>query len=388
VVVAVALIAVSGAFVAWARVRLNPDRLWNEAQAALGSGNLRAAESDLAWIRRIRAPTTHDRFLEAQVAIAQGRTDRALDALGHVPTGDPLEAQASLLAGRLERERKRLRLAEAYFRRALAADPGLVDAHKELIYILGFQARRREVDDEFRALSRLTHLTHHDLFTWALTHFTEWRSDIANDLTAFVEADPDDRNSRLALADVLSGQAGSLAALEQVLAGIPESDPDAMAARARGLLMSGRLEDAEAVLARGPAEHPGLDRLRGKLAILRHDTGAAVAYYRSALSPEPFDRVSNFDLGQALVLNGDRAAAEPFLARARRLDLVYELVNRVRNPDRENQTPDLCKLAAACEAAGLTEEALHWYRLAIDRDPLDGVAQQGFQRVKRGKPRP
>ena len=48
----------------------------------------------------------------------------------------------------------------------LALEPGLIEAHKELVYILGIQSRRREVDAEFHVLARLTPLSHHDLFTW------------------------------------------------------------------------------------------------------------------------------------------------------------------------------------------------------------------------------
>ena len=46
---------------------------------------------------------------------------------------------------------------------------------------------------------------HHDLFTWALTHFTQWSPDIVQDLDGFIAADPGDRLSRLAVAELLAG---------------------------------------------------------------------------------------------------------------------------------------------------------------------------------------
>ena len=79
---------------------------------------------------------------------------------------------------------------------------------------------------------------------------------------------------------------------------------------------------------------------------------------------------------------GDKAAAEPFLARARRLDELYKLVIRVRSPEQENRPPDLLQFANACEEAGLVEEARHWYELAISRDPLDAKAQAGLYRLR------
>ena len=129
-------------------------------------------------------------MLEAQLATAEGRFDDALATIDRIPDDHAIAAQAHLLAGRIERQRRRIRKAEAAFRRALAIKPGLIEAHKELIYILGIQSRRREVDAEFRMLARLTTLTHHDLFTWALTHFTQWNPDIVQDLDGFIQADP------------------------------------------------------------------------------------------------------------------------------------------------------------------------------------------------------
>ena len=82
------------------------------------------------------------------------------------------------------------------------------------------------------------------------------------------------------------------------------------------------------------------------------------------------------------MLTGDKSAAESYLARARSLDAVYDLLHRVRQPDRENQAPDLNQFGRACESAGLLIEARGWYLLAIDRDPLNAEAQHALQRVR------
>jgi tetratricopeptide (TPR) repeat protein len=150
---------------AWAGRRADPELLWDEAQAALQAGKPAVAEAKLARIRGLREPTRFDWMLTAQIALANGLAGQALAALGHIPEGDPLAGQALLLAGRIERQRNRMRAAEAAFRRAIAGDSRSIEAHKELIYLLGMQLRRREVDAEFKALSRLTTLSHHDLFT-------------------------------------------------------------------------------------------------------------------------------------------------------------------------------------------------------------------------------
>jgi tetratricopeptide (TPR) repeat protein len=360
----------------------DPDRLWVEAENAFRAGRRREARDTLRAIERLRPRKAVDWLLEAQLASADGRTDDALAAIGQVPKGDPMFGQAELMAGRLERERNRLRAAESHFRKALEFEPRIVEAHKELIYIYGVQSRRRDADAEFRALARLTRLTHHDLFTWALTHFTSWNPDVARDLQAFVDADPGDRQSRLALADILLDQQGQGERVLKILDVLPPGDPEALALRVGLALHQGRLDDARALLERGPKDHPGLSRFRGRLALAANDPATAVEHFKAALSFEPYDRVSTFEFGQALALKGDKAAAEPLLARARRLNDLYNLVVRVRSPDRENLPPDLVKLGAACEASGLVEEANHWYTLAVTRDPLDVKAQQGLYRFK------
>src|SRR5262249_28348927 len=99
---------------------------------------------------------------------------------------------------------------------------------------------------------------------------------------------------------------------------------------------------------------------------------------------EPYDRVSLAELGKALALVGDESASSGYLARARRLDEVYNLINRVSTPNRENQPPDLTELGRACEAAGLRDEARGWYMLAISRQPTDWQAQQALRRLRDG----
>jgi hypothetical protein len=70
------------------------------------------------------------------------------------------------------------------------------------------------------------------------------------------------------------------------------------------------------------------------------------------------------------------------LTRVKRLDDVYNLVNRVSKPNQENEAPDLGRLGRACEAAGLLDEARGWFALAIARDPLDSDSQKALRRLR------
>jgi tetratricopeptide (TPR) repeat protein len=383
---AIAVPAFLGAAAAWRTwSRPDPDRVWREAEADLRAGRWVRARAGLHQLERLRAATPEDWLLRAQVANAAGDDDAALAALGHVPEDHPLAAQAAFIAGRIERSHHRIRRAEAAYRQALARDPGLIPAHKELIYILGMQLRRREVDAEFQALARLTPLTHHDLYTWGLTHFIVWGPDIAEDLEAFIRADPDDRYSRLALATLLVDQPGMATQAERALEPLPRDDLDAMALRVELKLNQGRVDEALAMLRTAPERNAHLARLRGRVALMRGDHAAAIRQFQEALSDEPYDRVSSAELGKALRLGGDPSAAAGYLARAQGLDEVYNRITRISRPDRANQPSDLLQLGRACEAAGLRDEARGWYSLAIDRNPLDAEAQQALYRLGAGR---
>jgi tetratricopeptide (TPR) repeat protein len=361
----------------------DPDKLWAQAERAFLSGRWDEARAILREIGQLRPKTALDWTLEAQLQSAQKRNLAALAALSHVSDDHPIAPQAHLLAGRLHRQLRCVRKAEAEFRRALELKPGLIEAHKELIYVLGIQSRRREVDAGFHALAQLTELSHHDLFTWALTHFTHWNPDIVQDLDSFIKADPDDRLSRLAVVELLLDRPGDEvdSYVEKTLEPLPLDDPDALALRITFAFNRGRYDEAERLLAKAPEQHPRIARIRGEMALRRHDVDGAIKNFQAALSDEPYDRVSPMHLAQALQLKGETAAAQIHLDRVQRLNKVYSLIIRVRSPQKENQLSDLAELGSTCEEAGLIDEARGWYKLAITMSPLDANAQRALARL-------
>jgi tetratricopeptide (TPR) repeat protein len=379
----IAALAVTATGAAWRGLKpVMPDDVWRKAELDLRAGRWASARAGLDRLARLRRPTPEDWMLRAQLASALALHDQSLDALAHIGDTHSLAAQARLMAGRIERQRHRLRYAEAAFRRAIELQPRMVEAHKELIYLFGMQLRRHEIDAEFKALGRLTPLSHHDLFTWGLTHFADWGPDVAGDLESFIAADPIDRQSRLALAELLLDAPDAESQVERALEPLPPSDLEATALLIELRLNHGRIDLAMAMLESVKASHPSIARIRGRVALLRGDRGAAIAAFKGALSNEPYDRVSLSELGKALTLQGDISAAREYLARAKRLDDVYNLINRVSRSDQENQRHDLTRLGRACEAAGLSEEARGWYMLAISRQPLDTEAQQALRRLR------
>jgi tetratricopeptide (TPR) repeat protein len=368
-----------GAWGAWSRSVANPARIRQQTEADLRAGRYEHAAAALA---RLRSLTPRDYVLKAQVAKALRRPDQALAELARIPDDDPAAPGARLLAGQIELQRDRVRWAAAELSAALALDPTLVQAHRQLIYIDGILLRRPELNEHFQALARLAPLTFHELFSWCLTRNTVWEPyERAGVLRRFVAADPDDRWSRVALAETLR-QIGRRDEATKLLAVVPQSDPDARAVRARIALDGSDDRAAEAILAEGPADHPELARVRGQFALAHHDAPAAVRHFRAAYSALPDDRDTVFGLGTALAMVGDHAAAARYLRDSKAYDTLGALLNRAADPANRNDAALLRALGVACEAVHRLPEARAWYNLAVQTDPLDEEAQKALYRLR------
>jgi predicted Zn-dependent protease len=368
-----------GAWGAWSRIGANPARIRQESEADLRAGRYERAAAALA---SLSDPTPRDHLLKAQAAKALRRPNQALADLARVPDGDPSAPEARLLAGQIEIQQDRVRRAADALAAALALDPTLVQARRQLIYINGILLRRRALNEHFQALARLAPLTFHEVFGWCLTRSTVWEPhERARVLKRYVAADPDDRWSRTALAETLR-RIGRRDEAADVLALLPGSDPDARVVRARIALDQGDDRQAELILAGGPTDHVELAQLRGQLALAHHDAPAAVRHFRAAYGALPDNRDTVFGLGSALALAGDHAAAAPFLRDAKSYDTLAALLNRAANPANQNDPALLRALGAACESVHRLLEARAWYNLAFQADSLDEEARKALYRLR------
>lgn len=374
---ALALLLLVGGGWFWLR-KADPDAVWNAAEASLQLGQIDDAEAAVKRLARLRDPTPLDWMLRGQVHLAKGRREETLEALAHVPDGHWMAPQARLMAGRTERQRHRVRFAEHFFREAVRLDPGLVAAHKELIYIYGYQLRREKLAAEFQTLEEITELTFDNVFHWCLLRSALWDPDTAVDeLELFIKTDPDDRWSRLALADNYRRMT-RLDEAEAVLAPLPESDVQARVVRVL-LAMDRNQEDrAEKLLNEGPEDDPRLAQLKGRLALARRDGPTAVRCFRTAYAGLPDDRDALFGLINALTLIGDNKAAEPLREVMKRHEALNTLIQKASTTGQSKNAPLLRDLGAACAALGRIPEARAWYKVAIALDPLDTKAQQAL----------
>ncbi len=84
----------------------------------------------------------------------------------------------------------------------MTLDANLVQPHRELAYIYALQRRREPCDAQFRELAQLIVLDYKMAFAWGQNQYDIFDPNEAIEaLVPIVAADPDDRWSRLALAN-------------------------------------------------------------------------------------------------------------------------------------------------------------------------------------------
>jgi tetratricopeptide (TPR) repeat protein len=346
------------------------------------AGHYDRVEVALERLSRFRKPTPLERFLRARLAMVRNQPDLALADLARVPDDHYLGPQARLLSGQLELGWDRARVAKGFFQAALRLDSGLIPAHRQLIYIYGMQLRRAEFNAEFLALSERTELTADSVFYWCMPRSILWdQGEAVATLARFVAADPADRWSRLALADNYR-MIGLHADAESALTALPREDIEAIVIRVRTALDLQEQDRAERLLSFGRIDDPMLARLRGRLALSRHDARLALHHFRIAHTADPEDHETIFGLLSALAMIGESEAALPFRESARNLEHLNTLIQRAAAPRALRDPGLLRQLGAAFLAIDRDAEARAWYALAIAEDPLDSESQQALFRLR------
>ena len=383
VAIVTGVLLTTAALLSWSRRPPDPERWFREARAELDAGHPDRAEKAIRELERLRPPTPFDRLLRAQVDEAQDRPEAGLANLAAIDDAHPLAPVARLLAGQIEVRRHRLRAAEAQFLRTVTLEPKAIQAHRELTYLYNIQQRQADLDRELHALSELDSLSFERLVHWGKTRNTVWKPDRdCDELAKFVAADPDDRRSRLALAEGLRRLSRWDEAVA-ALASLPDSDPDARARRALIALDRDDREEFDRLVTGGAMDNALMAQLRGKLALKDGRFAEAVTDLRLAYQTDPTDRSVLQSLGAALRGTGDDSAAEPFFAAARRFDAITPLISRASTRAGETDPALPAQLGAACEAAGRLFEARAWYKLALANDPLNGGVQKAVFRLGR-----
>ncbi len=359
----------------------NPDEIWQKAQQSFRQRRYEQVAVDLAQLSQLRAPTPLDWFLRAQLAAIKDQLEDALADLAHVPDAHPIAAEGHLIAGPIERRRDRVRFAERAFLDAVRLDPSMALAHRELIRIYGIQVRRAEFNREFQVLQGLTTLSFDDVYHWTSVRNNLWEpEDVAEDLFRFVEADPLDRWSRLALADIFRRMGRSPQSL-LTLNVLPQDDPEAMAIRVQIALDHEDGKEADRLLEAGPVDNPTLARLRGRKALAIRDAPGALRNFRIAYAADPDDSETLNGLRVAYWLSGNEKEAKFFKETAANLARLNTLLQRGHASGAKTDVNLMRDFGVTCAALHRDSEARAWLGLAIAGNPLDSEAQKALFRL-------
>ena len=389
-IAAIALVGagvLQGWIAARGRTELSPEALEFQVHQALQSQQWSTARSLLDQLSPTRAASANVAILRAELEGSQGQTAAAVATLAGIPESDPLAARSRLLIGQIEKGRHQSRKSEAAFLDAVRLDPLLGQARRELALLYGMQGRRAELTTQFEALAKLDSMDMNGVFLWTNSNEDIVYS-IANRpiLERFVAADPADRWSRLALAEVLmrTEEAEDAEQAKEILKPLPESDVEALGIRVRIALKRSRIDEARAMLARQPAEHPVLCRLRGQLAIKDRESSKAVEQLQIARRLDPTNREVALALATVYRLLGDAKQEQTYRELANQLRTLDDLIReQFQNFVEGKKDPTMPRrLGAACEAVGRLDVARAWYELAIGLDPLDAVVQKALHGLK------
>ena len=368
--------------VPWSLRRPDPEKVFDEARAEARAGRYAHATTLVDALARLRPPLPCDKLLKAQIAGGLNQTDIAVKALNAIPDDDPLGEVARLSQGQLEARRGRLRRAEDAFTKTIARWPRNTQARKELVYIYSIQHQLNKLDEQLTALEHLGALDQTHLLHWCRVRHDRWsaRADL-DALRRYVAADPDDRHSRLSLADALVRIARYDDA-ETVLKACDPADVDALVVRVHIAEARDDLPTLDRLLAEVPVEHAELARVRGRLALHRGDPSAALEQFQIARKLDPFDRAASSGLATALTMLDRAVEAQPMKEEVRRFDQLGALIAKVSASSGQVDSTLARELGIAFEELGRIAEARAWLKQAIASDPLNREAHKALFRVE------
>jgi tetratricopeptide (TPR) repeat protein len=326
-------------------------------------------------------------MLKAEARIQLGRHDEALADLSRIADTDPSAPRARLVAGQVELwRRNRARPAERALLAALALDPGLIDARRDLSKLYDIQGRNAERDAQFRTIAESSALSLNELLSWCRTKRPDGETrEIVALLERFLAADPADERSRVALARQLQ-RLGRLDEAEEILAGMPELSADVVSIRLRIAAERGDRQRRDELLAMAPDRSAEVNRIRGAFALMDRDGATALRLFQQARELEPSDRETLLGLGQACRLVKDDAGAATWLGRIGQMDALEALVQRAVTGRNQRDVTLLHRIATACEAAGRPDLAIAWHGHVLGVDPLYTPSQQALFRLRRTSP--
>ena len=313
----------------------------------------------------------------------RGALADALEVIGTPPDSGDGAALARLLLGRIELERDHARQAERLLLESLEIDADQIAPRRQLLDLYVLEERRAAVDRMLTTLEPLTALTYDEMALWSIgRRLDDSAPDAVLKLEAILQADPEDINARVALANRLRSL-GKLAAAEHALAPMPYEDPRAAVARAAIEFDRGRLDAAEQALRHAARDDPEAMRLHGRLGLSRRHAVEASAGFERALKVHPDDVEALVGLSQAQRMAHAADAALETTARLSKIESLLALVSVGRTPSRRDDPATLVEIARRMDDLGRPRIARGWYRMALKQAASSAEIQHALFRLDR-----
>lgn len=368
--------------------------LVRQAERALAQNDFATTSRLLEQVLTPLPDRTDARLIRARLKAAQAQWEAALVDFRAIPDQCPEGANARYYEGIVRLELNRARAAEGAWLRAHELNPAFPGPLEELANLYALQLRAEETRAALRAELQLRPWTLSDLLLFVTGGATAMQEGLRETtLKACAAADPDDLESAIALARLsLAMEQGPAA--DKLLQGQWErrpAEPRLAALLAEARLAQNDRAGAAAVLetVNSAAGDALLWLSRGRFALEAGDRQLAVAAYREAVRLAPDLLTANYRLGQVLEQSGNRAEAQRYLDRARRLG---ELINHAwiiktlpstdfgRLPELLTTIGDRLFDLERGDEAGLV------YARALELDPAHRAARAGYDRVAQQPP--
>ncbi len=350
--------------------RPSVDSLLERAMQARVSKNLKLArEYATSAVARDPQSAAAQRIL-GLISSDLGLQDEALSAFDNASKSDSPEAvSASLLAGRIALQQGDAKLAEHYWLRCLQLNPVHVDASSELGYLLGVEGRGWEMQQLLLTVVRSGQPTAHHM---VLLGASEPVVKDAKLVARCLERRPEylNINAGEARYDLFEGRTEQALALLEKICQTPDATAEAESRRGWAILelQPDRFSEWwQTTINKGLTNHPEIWAARGSWAIRQKNLLLAASCFAKSVRLDADHRMANYQLGSVLAQLNRSPEAEPFLARAAKLQQLALVVDRIYAHPRE--TFLLRQAMELTAALGRPHEAWGWCYLALQINP-------------------
>jgi putative PEP-CTERM system TPR-repeat lipoprotein len=292
------------------------------ATAELGLERKEDARKTLQHAMQIEAGNPDVRLALAQMALADGDLDKAMQEIEQALHADPRHRDSLQMKGALLRASGKTAEAAAVYREIIRIDPRHVNARLALASLAIAENKLADARKEIDAALETMPNNLQARYTLAVIDFQEKHTERARDALAAVLKTAPGFVPGLLLSGSIEYALGNLQTAEANLNKVVKAAPNnlyALRLLAASQLRQGRPDDAAKTLApalKSANQDPGVLVLAGEIALTRKDFAQASAYFEQAAQRSPDSAAIRTELGISRLAQGDSRAMADLQAAA------------------------------------------------------------------------